>query len=874
MICPICTAQLKEGARFCPACGANVINASTGQLAAGRVLAGRYRVVRPIARGGMGAVYLAADTRLDDAQVAVKEMSSIYRPGDTDAFAQAVSEFRREAALLARLSHPNLPRVIDRFEEESKQFLVMEYVEGQTLRQALAARGGRATLVETRDWATQLCAVLSYLHSQSPPIIYRDLKPTNVMLRPDGRLALIDFGIARFYKPGQAADTAVYGTVGYAAPEQYGEGQTDPRSDIYALGVLLFHILTGYDVASSPFRLPPIGRLRPDVPAPLARLIVRATAMEPADRFASVAELSAELSQAFPPEQTQPAIVAPRRRARLPLWAFGALLALVMVLAGGLALGLPRSPSPQPTPNVPTPVPSFVGVPATNLPGVTPPPATAPLPTIEPAAVPPADMVSVPPGLFTMGADDDANSAPAHKLNIAVPFFIDRTEVTNQAYRACVEAGICQPPRQTSSLTHPHYFGNPEFDRYPVVYVTWQDARDFCAWRGRRLPTEAEWEKAARGDDGRLFPWGNQWDPKRVRLSGEDPRNGDMAAVGSFPENASPYGALDMSGNAWEWTSSRGMAYPYAAGDGREVANYPGKRVVRGGSWGNDDHNARTTSREGQDPENAFWNRGFRCAADVAGPINNSVVSGLPPAPEGMVAVPGGLLRMGTTQAELQRWTNEYGWPLAVNESPQHSVTLAPFFLDRVETTNEQYAAFIEATGRPPPANSFDPNGLNVWKDGRYPQGLAQHPVVNVTWEDARAYCAWAGKRLPTEAEWEWAAKGPEGWLWPWGQTFDQGRVNTKERGLGTTAPVRSDALNASWIGALDLGGNVWEWTSSLGLPYPYDQTDGRENLQRPGARVLRGGSWTDQASSAHTTGRNQFDPELANVNVGFRCAK
>jgi serine/threonine-protein kinase len=868
MTCPICTAQLKDGARFCPSCGANVIHASTGQLAAGRVLASRYRVVRPIARGGMGAVYLAADTRLDDAQVAVKEMSSVYRPGDTDAFAQAVSEFRREAALLARLSHPNLPRVIDRFEEEGKQFLVMEYVEGQTLRQALAERGGRATLDEARDWATQLCAVLGYLHSQSPPIIYRDLKPTNVMLRPDGRLALIDFGIARFYKPGQAADTAIYGTVGYAAPEQYGEGQTDQRSDIYALGVLLFHVLTGYDVTSSPFRLPPIGRLRSDVPAPLAQLLVRATAMEPADRFASVGELSTELQQAFTPEPTQPPTVAAPRRSGLSLWAFGALLALVLALAGGLALGLPRGTGTQPTP---------IGLPpatARSIDVATLPPATAPQPTVEPANAPPADMVRVPAGLFTMGADDDANTAPAHTLNIAAPFFIDHTEVTNQAYRACVQAGICQPPQQVSSLTHPHYYDNPEFARYPVVYVTWQDAQTYCAWRGRRLPTEAEWEKAARGDDGRLFPWGNDWDAKRVRLSGEDVGNSDMAAVGSFPQNASPYGALDMSGNAWEWTSSRGMAYPYAAGDGREVQSIAGERVVRGGAWGSKALNARATARDGQEPDNAFWNRSFRCAADDAGPTKNSPVTGLPQPPAGMVTVPAGLLRMGTEQAEGQRWASEYGWPLPVNESPQHSVTLATFFLDQTEVTNEQFAAFVEATGRPPPANSFNPTELNVWRDGRYPPDRAHHPVVNVGWEDARAFCAWAGKRLPTEAEWEWAAKGPESWLWPWGAALDQTRLNTKERGLGATAPAGSDPSNASWVGALDLGGNVWEWTSSLGLPYPYDQADGRENPQRPGARVIRGGSWIDPASSAHTSGRNQFDPALANVNVGFRCAK
>jgi formylglycine-generating enzyme required for sulfatase activity len=329
-----------------------------------------------------------------------------------------------------------------------------------------------------------------------------------------------------------------------------------------------------------------------------------------------------------------------------------------------------------------------------------------------------------------------------------------------------------------------------------------------------------------------------------------------------------------MSGNAWEWTSSRGMAYPYAAGDGREAQSIAGKRVVRGGAWGSNERNARTTARDGQEPDNAFWNRGFRCAAEDPGPGRKNTVSGLPQAPAGMLAVPGGMLRMGASQAEGQRWASEYGWPPPVNEYPQHSVTLGPFFLDRIEVTNEQYAAFVEATGRPPPANSFNPNDLNIWKDGRYPPDLAQHPVANVSWEDARSYCAWAGKRLPTEAEWEWAAKGPEGWLWPWGAAFEQARANTKERGLGATAPAGATPANASWVGALDLGGNVWEWTSSLGLPYPYDQADGREDPQRPGARVIRGGSWIDQASSAHTSGRNQFDPALANVNVGFRCAK
>ena len=121
-----------------------------------------------------------------------------------------------------------------------------------------------------------------------------------------------------------------------------------------------------------------------------------------------------------------------------------------------------------------------------------------------------------------LNEQDRKAGKPLWPALVEAPFFIDHTEITNQAYRACVLAGICRPPQQISSLTHPHYYDNPEFDRYPVVYVTWKDAQTYCAWSGRRLPTEAEWEKAARGDDARLFPWGNQWDGKRVQLSGGD----------------------------------------------------------------------------------------------------------------------------------------------------------------------------------------------------------------------------------------------------------------------------------------------------------------------------------------------------------------
>jgi serine/threonine-protein kinase len=321
--CPSCGAALRGAVAFCPSCGAT-LRATTGRLATEQVLAGRYRIVRLVARGGMGAVYRAEDMRLGGAPVAVKEMASSFVQGDTTAFARAVAEFQREAAMLARLRHPHLPRVSDQFDEAGKHYLVMEFIEGRTLSDTLRQAGGRLQLDRALDYADQLCDVLSYLHSQDPPIIYRDLKPSNVMVvsagKPGSRgageqtqLVLIDFGIARFYRPGQAGDTAIYGTTGYAPPEQYGRGQTDARTDIYALGVLLHQLLTGHDPTSTPFALPPPRTLNATIPPHIAAAITRATASDRAARFADIAELRAALR---PPESAAPEPSVVRRPAR------------------------------------------------------------------------------------------------------------------------------------------------------------------------------------------------------------------------------------------------------------------------------------------------------------------------------------------------------------------------------------------------------------------------------------------------------------------------------------------------------------------------------------------------------------------------------
>ncbi|HIE13108.1 MAG TPA: serine/threonine protein kinase, partial [Desulfotomaculum sp.] len=292
-LCPFCQAENPPGHTYCFKCGFN-LSGATGRLAPGSLLEGRYLIVGVLGRGGMGAVYKALDQRLDNMPVAIKEMSTgAVRAGDLE---KAVASFKREAKMLVGLRHPALPRVTDFFPYEERWYLVMDYIEGETL-EAVARRRGPIPEAEVLDWARQLCAVLDYLHGQEPPVIFRDLKPANIMLAPKGEIKLIDFGIARHFRPGKGEDTTLYGSVGFSAPEQYGEGQTDARADIYSLGATLHYLLTGADPAKKPFHFTPPGELVSVSPA-LEAAVMKAVAFDPGERPAGAREMLALL----PPE--------------------------------------------------------------------------------------------------------------------------------------------------------------------------------------------------------------------------------------------------------------------------------------------------------------------------------------------------------------------------------------------------------------------------------------------------------------------------------------------------------------------------------------------------------------------------------------------
>lgn len=250
----------------------------------GEVIDGKYEIVRQIGKGGMSIVYLAMDKRLSK-QWAVKE----YRKDKNDESNKAaLQSLLKEADIMKKLDHPTLPRIVDVIDTSSTVYMIMDYIEGEPMHKVLEAYGALPQEAIIK-WAIQLSEVLNYLHTRVPPVIYRDMKPSNIMLKPDNTIRLFDFGIAKEYKEGNDSDTVILGTPGYAAPEQYDENkQSDARTDIYSLGVTLFQLVTG----EPPQNLCPIRQVNPNLSAALEYVINKCTQLKPNDRFQNCDELT------------------------------------------------------------------------------------------------------------------------------------------------------------------------------------------------------------------------------------------------------------------------------------------------------------------------------------------------------------------------------------------------------------------------------------------------------------------------------------------------------------------------------------------------------------------------------------------------------
>ena len=593
-----CGARHSQATRFCPQCGQNLARALS--VHDHGALIGPYQVDDLIGYGGFGVVYLAQDTQHHPSRlVALKEVFDARR----------IQSLRDEFSVLQQLSHPHLPAYYDVFEHQGYGYLVMEYVPGQSLADVLRQQAGLLLESQVLGYAIQLCDALSYLHSQQPPIIHRDIKPANIRITPAGLIKLVDFGLLK-QGSGLTRDSRRAVTPGYAPLEQYaGGGSTDARTDLYSLGATLYQLLTGVEpddaldrVSSPQDPLRPPQMLNGAISSHVNTALLAALALHAQDRPSEVARFKRELLGSGGPcaaGGTNPPLAAP------PLPA-----------APGQQPppgAVPGTASPRPAPPKPHSFRSLVAIVVVGLLVVTLAIVAAAqnrfglTEGVDQTLVPVPAFVHVPAGPFLMGSSSTDAMAfdgekPQHRLTLP-DYWIGKTEVTNAQFRPFVEGdGYSNRAywteagwqwREQNGIVQPGYWGDSMFngDNQPVVGVSWFEAVAYCRWlsaqtgREFRLPSEAEWEKAARGPDGQIWPWGSVWDAAKLH-NGQSV--GRTTTVGQYPAGASPYGALDMAGNVSEWTATEwGKSYPYQVEDEWSLAYLSGehRRMLRGGLW-------------------------------------------------------------------------------------------------------------------------------------------------------------------------------------------------------------------------------------------------------------------------------------------------
>ena len=259
-------------------------------LRCGELLQGRYRVIEPLGAGSSGVVYLLEDLRCRSGCLALKELAPESLPPEE--VQQFLDMFQRETDFLKSLHHKGLPRFMDSFSHGGSYYIVMEHIEGETLDVLMQRNGRPFTPREVTPWALQIAEILDYLHTRLPfPVIFRDLKPSNIMLTPGGEIKLIDFGIARYFSANKVKDTYCMGTPGFSAPEQYGSGQSDARTDIFSFGATLYFLLTNTDMTAFNFRYPGLSSCCPGIPPRFEEMILRCLSVNPGERCQSAREI-------------------------------------------------------------------------------------------------------------------------------------------------------------------------------------------------------------------------------------------------------------------------------------------------------------------------------------------------------------------------------------------------------------------------------------------------------------------------------------------------------------------------------------------------------------------------------------------------------
>jgi serine/threonine-protein kinase len=671
-ICGSCHQIYTDDLGFCPLDGrrlAAALTESEVRIALG--LADRFRIIGRLGEGGMGTVFLAEQIALGNRPVAIKLLhrSLVEDP-------EFLLRFHNEAASTARIHNPNVITVYESGQaDDASPYIVMEYLEGVTLRQRIRERGA-FPVPETVDIVQQTARGLSAAHRLG--IIHRDLKPDNIFLTrgDEGEVVakVMDFGIAKLRQSATRTLTGmVLGTPAYMSYEQASgmpSDRLDARSDVYSLGVVTYEMLTGRApfYADTPLGYvkqhvfeepPPFRTIRPGLPVSpeIEWVVMKALRKDREERYQTPVEFARDLAAAAapagptmdisklfpsierdsPPPTYKPAEPSPQLMTS-PATADVAVQTPPPTAVEGIFEppdATPREMPPAPLPQVTyapaapetapiplrTDLPTWVkyGAPGVGLlavlvigiwyltrPAPRPaPPPKATAPKTSPVNPSPADMISIPGSTFVMGRNHTGNfeESPAHSASVA-SFQLDKRPVTISQYAEFVKRTAHTPPQGWVNGALEGAAPN-----WPVTDVSWNDANAYCCWKGLRLPSEAEWEFAARGNDGRLYPWGNNFSP--LLTNSREAKLGKPEAVGAHPDAASPFGVLDMSGNVWEWTADDFKPYP----GGLLLSDIPpNAKVSRGGSYESDKFHVTTTARAYEPASKPSPTIGFRCA--------------------------------------------------------------------------------------------------------------------------------------------------------------------------------------------------------------------------------------------------------------------
>ncbi len=638
------------------------------ELAPGYRVTDKVTLVRPLGKGAMGSVW-AAEHKTLDTEVAVKFITDEFQSRRAD----ALERFRREATAAARIKSPHVVQMLDHgVTADDIPYIVMELLEGECLADRIK-RDGTLPIEETGQVVVHVSRALTAAHKLG--VIHRDIKPQNIFItKIHGELfaKVLDFGIAKhterdgeeLTEPGTLVGTPEYLSRDLIATKG---AQADEQVDLWALAVVAYKCLTG----TIPFsgdtlalvlaalavgKFEPPSKVRPELPERFDRWFERAFHEDPDRRFATAEELALSFAAVVSPDsaafdhketQVRPRVTPPEktrgRSTSTVLLTVLASLAVGVVIAVAIydrQRGLGDGPRADTT-SLPDAGPRTTHTGVIRNTAVAPPEPPPPLDAgppdaaaPEPPPIPAEGEVYVPAGTVWLGCyaamdgDCDDDERPGKRVHTG-PFFIDEKEVTVADYEACVSDRRCQPSGLSGyaleggrfGLSQGCNWGRRERAKHPINCLTWSQAAAYCQWAGKRLPTEVEWERAARGDDRRIFPWGDDYADCDHAVMANCGNTAGTWEAGSQVNDKSPFGAFDMGGNVREWTADWYAENHYKQLNIRNPAGPPRgeKRVTRGGSWGNAVHRfLRVSDRDADAPDTRSVYLGFRCVREHA----------------------------------------------------------------------------------------------------------------------------------------------------------------------------------------------------------------------------------------------------------------